>query len=278
MKSIAIVGLLGGVVMSTGPCRVEAPAPGGLFSLTASGKLARDFVSPDVSYLLYDLRSDRFIASRWSESDQPIPVGSLVKPFTALAYAESHEFRFPEYVCNGGSSCWLPKGHGKLGIERAVALSCNAYFAKLAVGAGGAQVTGVAQRFGLRGPGANAIPEAMAGRFGVWRESPEALVRAYAMLLGRRLQPGIREIVDGMALSAKEGTGDGISREHPRQAFLAKTGTAPCTHKERAPGDGFVIVAWPSDLPRYLLMVRQHGAPGAQASVLAGRMLRDLEP
>ncbi len=47
---------------------------------------------------------------------QPIPIGSLVKPFTALAYAETHNFRFPEHVCTGGNSCWLPKGHGTLGI------------------------------------------------------------------------------------------------------------------------------------------------------------------
>jgi cell division protein FtsI/penicillin-binding protein 2 len=248
-----------------------------MFSRTAALKLARDFSSPDISYLLYDARSDAFIASRWAETSKPIPVGSLVKPFTALAFAESHGFHFPEHVCNGGDSCWYPKGHGSLGIVRAVAVSCNAYFTELASSTGAAQVTSVAQRFGLRGPGVNASPEAMAGRFGVWRETPDALVRAYAMLLGRRLQPGTRDIVDGMALSAKGGTASGISRQPLHQSFLAKTGTAPCTHARHAPGDGFVIVAWPAENPQYVLLVRQHGVPGAQASVLAGRMLRDLE-
>lgn len=262
------------------PVLADTSDANAIFSRTASEKLTRGFFSPDISYLLYDLRNDRFIASRWAESgqSQSIPVGSLVKPFTALAYAETHDFHFPEHVCTGGNSCWLPKGHGNLGLVRAIALSCNAYFTELASSTGAAQVTSVAQRFGLRGPGVNASPEAMAGRFGVWREAPETLVRAYAMLLGRRLQPGIRDIVDGMAQSAKDGTASGISRQPLRQSFLAKTGTAPCTHKEHAPGDGFVMVAWPSDFPHYVLLVRQHGVPGAQASVLAGRILRDLEP
>jgi hypothetical protein len=37
------------------------------------------------AYLFYDERDDRFIATKWSESDQAVPIGSLVKPFTALA-------------------------------------------------------------------------------------------------------------------------------------------------------------------------------------------------
>ena len=264
------------------PAHAQAPADAaGLFARTAAQKLARSFPSADTSYLLYDARSDTFIASRWKESTQPVPIGSLAKPFTALAYAESHGFRFPEHVCSGGSTCWLPKGHGAVGIVKAIAVSCNAYFTALAAGTGGAQVTSVARRFRLDGPGVNASPEAMAGRYGVWRESPENLVRAYGMLLGRRLQPGIRDIMEGMAESARTGTAAGLTAhgaESHGPSLLAKTGTAPCTHQKHAPGDGFVIVAWPAELPRYLLLVRQHGVPGAQASVLAGRMLRALEP
>lgn len=253
------------------------PVPDATFARTASEKLTRGFSSPDVSFILYDIGSDRYIASKWIESDKAVPIGSLGKPFTALAYAEGHNYQIPEHECAGGSACWLPKGHGRLSIARAVAFSCNAYFTELARNTGGAQVTTVAQRFGLRGPGVNASPEVMAGRFGVWRESPAALVRAYATLLGRRLQPGIREIVDGMEQSARIGTAAGVSHDGGHPSYIAKTGTAPCVHKERAPGDGFVIVSWPSQSARYLLLVRQHGVPGAQAAVLAGRMLRELE-
>ena len=287
-RRLAGLGILLGClapVISAGTGLAPAAAPGSappdasaLFSRTASGTLARHFSSPNISYLFYDAQEDRFIAEKWREPAQPVPIGSLVKPFTALAYAETHNFRFPEYVCTGGNSCWLPKGHGRLGIVRAVALSCNSYFTSLASNTGEAQVTSVARRFGLNGPGVNASPEAMAGGFGKWREAPETLIRAYAMLLGRRSQPAIRDIVDGMAQSAKAGTAAGLSRQGLRQELLAKTGTAQCTHSRHAPGDGFVLVAWPADFPRYLLLVRQHGVPGAQASALAGRMLRSLEP
>lgn len=255
-----------------------APDPSALFSRTAAQTLARNFSSPNISYLFYAAQDGKFIATEWRNPAQPVPVGSLVKPFTALAYAETHAFRFPEHVCTGGSNCWLPKGHGKLGIVAAIAQSCNSYFTALAADTRASQVTSLARRFGLSGPGANASAEAMAGQFGVWRESPEDLVRAYAMLLGRASQPAIRELVEGMAESARAGTAAALSRQGLHQRLLAKTGTAPCTHRAHAAGDGFVLVAWPADLPRYLLLVRQHGAPGAQASLLAGRMLRTLEP
>jgi hypothetical protein len=258
------------------PARLT-PDSNALFSRTASEKLARDFSSADISYLFYDARSDRFIARKWSESTQ-VPVGSLVKPFLALAYAETHDYRFPQHVCTGGNSCWLPKGHGNLGIVQAISFSCNSYFAELGSETGGAQVTLAAQRFGLVGPGANASPEEMAGGSGVWRELPETMVRAYAMLLGRKSQPGVRDIVDGMADSAKNGTASSLARQGLHQSFLAKTGTTVCTHKAHAPADGFVVVAWPADFPCYILMVRQHGVTGAQAAVLAAHILRDLEP
>lgn len=249
-----------------------------LYARTAAVGLARGFPGAGTSYLLYDLRRGTRIAARWEGSETPIPVGSLVKPFTAIAYSEGHSFRFPVFTCSGAGACWRPQGHGALGIVRAVALSCNSYFTQLAEASTAAQVTAVAHRFGLSGPGAAASPESMAGRYGVWRESPDALARAYAELLAQRSQPGISDIVEGMADSAKDGTASGIARSVPRIHALAKTGTAPCTHAEHAPGDGFALVAWPADSPHYLLLVRLHGKPGAQAAVVAGEMVSVLEP
>lgn len=248
-----------------------------VFARTAAQALSREFASPDYSYLLLDLRKNMFVASRWEHSDLAIPVGSLVKPFTATAYAENHAFRFPEHTCTPGA-CWYPQGHGKLGIVRATAFSCNAYFISLAENVSSAQVASVSRRFGLIGPGVDASADVMAGRYGAWRESPEALARAYGELLERRSQPGIRDIVEGMAMSAKQGTASGLASEAPKVSALAKTGTAPCTHQESAPGDGFVVVSWPAETPHYLLLLRYHGRPGSHAAVAAGRMLRKLEP
>src|SRR4051812_8000691 len=61
-----------------------------LFTQSAAESLTRDFTDPNVSFLLLDARSGSVLASRWDHPDAPIPMGSLVKPFTALAYGEQH--------------------------------------------------------------------------------------------------------------------------------------------------------------------------------------------
>ena len=263
--------------------RLNAAAPASPPSAAPSSNLlirdllTRDFSAADLSYIALDLRTDSLIASHWNDSEEAIPIGSLVKPFVAIAYAEAHGFKFPEHNCVAGT-CWLPRGHGRLGITRAVAMSCNSYFTSLAENVTAEQVIEVAHRIGLAGPPASATPAALAGRYGQWRESPVAVAHAYAELLSRSTQPGIAEIVAGMRESAQSGTAGALSRTVPNLHVLAKTGTAPCTHSPRAPGDGFVVAAWPSDSPRYLLLLRQHGRPGALAAVTAGQILHELEP
>jgi cell division protein FtsI/penicillin-binding protein 2 len=249
-----------------------------LFTRSAGQTLAREFPDPDISYLLLNAKTGARIARRWANSKEPVPIGSLVKPFTALAYAEAHRYEFPQHRCIGAGSCWLPRGHGELGIVQAIAKSCNAYFAQLAADVSALQVTDVARRFGLAGPSAVAMPEMLVGQYGVWRESPEAIANAYVELLARRSQAGVEQVTEGMAESARAGTAAGVGKANPHLSAFAKTGTAPCTHHPHAPGDGFVVAAWPAELPRYLLLVRLHGRPGAQAAVLAGKMVRALEP
>ncbi|MGH9667749.1 MAG: hypothetical protein ACRD9L_25305, partial [Bryobacteraceae bacterium] len=79
----------------------SATVPGSLFAQSAARILERDFTSRDVSFLLLDVRSGTVLASRWDDAGRAIPMGSLVKPFTALAYGEEHQFRYPTLVCLG---------------------------------------------------------------------------------------------------------------------------------------------------------------------------------
>ena len=254
------------------------PDANALFARTAARTLAREFAGADVSYLLLNAKTGERIAARWADSKEQVPIGSLVKPFTAVAYAEAHRYEFPQHRCSGAGSCWLPRGHGELGIVRAVAQSCNAYFAQLAADVSALEVADVAHRFGLAGPSPVATPEMLVGQHGVWRESPEAIANAYVELLARRSQAGVQQVMEGMAESARAGTAAGVGKANPHLSALAKTGTAPCTHHPHAPGDGFVVVAWPAESPQYLLLARLHGRPGAQAAVVAGQMVRALEP
>lgn len=261
-----------------GPAVSERPSTPSLFAQSATEALARDFPSHDISFLLLDAHTGRVLASRWDRPDTPIPMGSLLKPFTALAYGEQHDFRYPAHTCRGTSTgCWLPRGHGDVDLTAAIAHSCNSYFRMLTENLSAADVSPTATRFGLDRPGPEASGPELAGLGSHWRTSPLRVARAYVELIRQRQQPGVNQILDGMASSAQHGTGAEVHRAFPFPNALAKTGTATCTHSRRAPGDGFTVVLTPADNPQLLLMVRVHGVPGSQAAKTAGQMLRRIE-
>jgi len=249
-----------------------------LFAQSARQTLNRDFPSRDISFLLLDARTGVVLASRWDNADQPISLGSLVKPFTALAYGEQHKFQYPIHVCRGtATGCWLPRGHGSINLTSAIAYSCNSYFRALTANMTGREVIATATQFGLQPPANNVSGAVLTGLGHQWVISPLNMARAYLELIRRREQPGVREVLAGMALSAKRGTGAEVGLALSPLDALVKTGTAPCTHATRAPGDGFTIALVPAEHPQILLMVRVHGVPGAKASRTAGQMLRRIE-
>src|SRR5262249_30698008 len=115
--------------------------------------LDRAFPDPGISYLLVDAASRRLKCSRWAHPEDRAPVGSVVKPFTALAYGETHRFSFPEMVCRGEADhCWLAQGHGRMEIVRAIAHSCNAYFLRLAEDVTEESLETITRRFGINAP------------------------------------------------------------------------------------------------------------------------------
>ena len=232
-----------------------------------------------LSYLLLDAHSGSVLASSWPDSTTPIPLGSLVKPFAALAYGEKHQFKYPIHLCRGtASGCWLPRGHGRIGLQSAIAHSCNSYFRMLTRDLTAADIQPIASAFGLEPPSSDIAGANLAGLGGRWLISPLAMARAYVELSRRSDQPGVRAILAGMAQSGRSGTGAEVDRQLVHASALVKTGTAPCTHANRAPGDGFVITMFPATHPEILLMVRVHGTPGSQAAKVAGELLRRIEP
>jgi cell division protein FtsI/penicillin-binding protein 2 len=248
-----------------------------LFAQSAAATLAREFSSPDISFLLVDVHSGAVLAARWDNPEKPIPLGSLVKPFTALAYGEHHDFQYPVHVCRGaGTGCWLPRGHGQVDLTSAIAHSCNSYFRALTANMTAAEVSPIATYFGLQAPPADVTGPALAGLGNRWLISPISIAGAYLELLRHRDQPGASQIFAGMAQSARQGTGSAVDRALPYPDALVKTGTAVCTHRAHAPGDGFTVALMPADQPQILLLVRVHGVPGAEAARTAGRMLREI--
>jgi cell division protein FtsI/penicillin-binding protein 2 len=257
----------------------ETDAPSSALFLQSAGPLLeREFGARDISFLLLDARTGNVAASDWDNPAEPIPLGSLVKPFTALAYAEAHGWQYPSHVCRGSASgCWQAKPHGELDVTSAIAVSCNSYFRALAANLTGVDMQGVSRRFDLEAPVAQLSGAALLGLGGAWRVSPLRMARAYLELYKLRDQPGVAELLAGMAQSARMGTGVAIGRALKHSTALAKTGTAICTHIHAAPADGFVVALVPADDPQFLLLVRVHGVAGSAAAVTAGRMLARLE-
>jgi hypothetical protein len=257
----------------------DSPAPAkSLFSQSAVLLLEREFSSSDISYLLFDARSGALLSSRWDDPAKPIPLGSLVKPFTALAYGETHENQFPSHICRGeASGCWQVHPHGKLNLVSAISVSCNSYFRALAENLTGEQLIPIAKRFGFDPPEPELSGPPLMGLGDRWPIAPVKMARAYLELYHRRDQPVVRDILAGMAQSARSGTGKGVGQTLNHPDALVKTGTAPCTHPHPAPGDGFVIAMVPANQPELLLLVRVHSVPGATAAIAAGRMLHRLE-
>ncbi len=225
-----------------------------------------------------DLHNGAVIQQGWRD---PAPVGSLIKPFTALAYAAGHAYKYPDFVCTPGV-CWLPAGHGRLGIREAVAYSCNAYFANLAAEVRAEDLAAVLRRFGLDPLPSTAGPDALIGRGDTWRVKPLDLLRAYGELAARAAEPGVAELLEGMALSAKTGTGKaagesggGIRLDGAGEGWLVKTGTAPCIHAHRMSGDGYALGMYPARHPQRAVLVRLHGGTGAEAAAFVGRGVRE---
>jgi len=217
-----------------------------------------------VNYIVVDVRTREVLKQDWSDADRPIPVGSLVKPFTALASSGP----FPEFVCKGAvDRCWLANGHGPIGFREALAHSCNSYFLHLARDVDANSLAVVAAKFGIPPPDADTA-EARIGLGASWQISPLALTRAYCELAGRAAEPRVAEVLAGLKLAAESGTASAIGRD-----ALAKTGTAPCLAKRKHKGDGFTIVLAPADAPRIAMLVRVHGVPGAEAAKSAAFLL-----
>jgi cell division protein FtsI/penicillin-binding protein 2 len=237
--------------------------------------LEQRFPEQSVSYLLLDAKSGDPIAARWENISQPVPMGSLLKPFTALAYGEAHSFHYPEYVCRGqAGGCWRPRGHGRVGITQAVAHSCNAYFRDLAAQVPAQDLSAVLARYGASASDQSESASAKIGVGTAWKISPLEMAHAYLALASRSGDPGAEDLAAGMSLSARLGTGSAVDNALGGNPARVKTGTAPCVHARRLPGDGYAVVLYPAESPRFLLLVQVHGVPGSKAAVTAGRMMR----
>jgi cell division protein FtsI/penicillin-binding protein 2 len=218
-------------------------------------------------YILVNIATRIVGGSRWDS--EAAPVGSLLKPFTALAWGEAHGFRYPEWECRGkDGGCWLAIGHGRIGLRGAIAHSCNAWFRRLASETSPEAVSEVLARHGVKVLPPGVSNDTLIGSGNAWRVHGKALAVAYAELLARRADAGAGAVVDGMARAASEGTAKALGAD-----VLAKTGTAWCS---RDAGDGYLLAAFPAAAPRHVVLFRVHGTTGTAAASRVAPVVREL--
>lgn len=206
------------------------------------------------------------------DPDAPIAVGSLQKPFVAEAWAATHRSPPPRVTCTAASGCWLPAGHGELGLSAALARSCNTYFRTLA-----AQADPAALAEALRGAGFLAAPRTpseaigLPGPGGPLRVRPGDLLRAYAALTREPWPEGEairRAVLAGLREAALDGTAKGLGR----RGFWAKTGTVPSPDGNPLHTCGLALAV---DDAGWAILARLDPGTGREAAAaLAGEVAR----
>ena len=229
--------------------------------------------APAPALLVWRLEGGHVTGS--TASDRPLPAGSLLKPFVAKAWARGHAgHRTPRTRCDAASGCWIHAGHGALGLSRAIALSCNAYFRALAAATPESTLVVVLREEGFLVPDPLSAEEAVGlDRDAAVAVRPDALLRAYVRLTREPWaegEPARRELLAGLRDNATSGTARGLGR----YGFWAKTGTVPALDGRPLATSGLTIAV--DDAGRAVLGLLPHGtgreaARALSTSVAAGR-------
>jgi hypothetical protein len=202
----------------------------------------------------------------WSSLTTAVSVGSLLKPFLALAYCATHR-SYPIVQCLGlASGCWYTRGHGEQHFADALANSCNTYFLALTATIDRAALDSTCLTYGLQAPARSLAARDLIGLDRGWPQSPLNIARAFAAVAGNLNEAGARVVLAGMAGCAQTGTARAID-----MSCYAKTGTAPCSHFPKGSGDGFALAMYPLGQPRRLILLQHHNTTGANAA-------RDIRP
>lgn len=209
-------------------------------------------------------------------AESPWRVGSLQKLWVVRAWARAHapgSARPPRFVCDAASRCWRPAGHGALDLREAIAVSCNAYFRRLArdvpedVLSDTFREAGFAFDGTLDGDRAIGLAAEHAPRI-----APATLLRSAVRLLGEPWTIGDswRGILrDGLRDALESGT----SERSALRSLLAKTGTVDALDGTPLQTSGWALLVDPARRAGYLALLRR--GTGAEAAARLGRRLRD---
>ena len=209
-------------------------------------------------------------------SDAPITVGSLQKPFVAQAWAATHPGQpSPRFRCDPDSGCWLPAGHGELGLASALALSCNTYFRQLAGATPLASLDASLRNAGFtRGPRSAEEAIGLPGTDGPLRIRPSALLGAYARLT-RSPWPSGEPIRAEVLAGLREAGLDGTAKALGQRGYWAKTGTVPASDGNPLHTCGLALAV---DDSGWAILARLEPGTGREAAAAMADTLARLRP
>ena len=209
--------------------------------------------------------------------------GSTVKPLVLAALIDAGVAVDRERACRRtlrleghGLNCSHPVGVSRVDGARAIAFSCNSYFAEQARALrGGEMLERALAGYGLRVERTVSAEERQLQALGEEkiRVTPEELAEAYRRLARRRGEAKLGPVFEGMKQAVEFGTAQGAGKE-----FAAgKTGTA------RADG-GVSPQAWfagwaPRENPTHVLVVHvRTGRGAADAAPAAAKWWKAWKP
>ena len=193
-----------------------------------------------------------------SLKDEKFPPGSLMKLITAeaaLRKGESLRYRCVGHDVMDGKkyTCWTYKGHGTLDLPRALALSCNLYFAQLGVKVGLKTLLNQLKVYGFQVESPDLeIPKFAIGDSPSFRLSPAEVAGFWDRYLDFIQTPEAAGIKQGLLRAVVEGTASRAALKGLE--ILGKTGTSDSLRAGFAT-DGWFLGATPADSPRFALVI-----------------------
>ncbi len=203
-------------------------------------------------------------------------IGSLQKPFVAKAWAAAHPHSpTPRFRCGPGSACWLPPGHGDVGLTRALAVSCNAYFRALAKDTPPSVLKGTFKAEGFSSPAITPdLAIGLAGPEGALLIAPGDLLEAYERLVREPWPTGeaVRDqVLAGLREAALKGTAGGLGQ----RGWWAKTGTVRIEDDDPTRTAGLVMAV---DDAGWAVLAKLEPGTGRQAAAAIAPTLARLRP
>jgi len=224
----------------------------------------------DEELLIWRLRDGSF-ESPTSKAPSLLPVGSLLKPFVAEAWARAHPGKVPPRIhCSG---CWQGVAHGVVDLPQALRVSCNTYFRTLAAETPPEILEATLENEGFRVPHslspetAIGLPAGEPALIG-----PEALLQAYVRMTRTPWasgEPVRQQVLAGMREAALSGTANGLGH----RGYWAKTGTVAALDATPLATSGFSLAVDDSGWAILALLPHGTGKEAArQLSAPLGRM------